>query len=454
MNNEGPSDSKKNTDSDYDQLNTAGKKVVDEITSGQVLNTAGKMKEFFSIFKNGEVSCELLRPRLQTESVSNGRGRSIIRDFTFRKFGERPRAILFVSWPTGLGGGSFEPTDRLLSSGEPLQISYSAVGPNGGKPIYFLGKAYFLRRSFYVQKNPENPTKPWVGSREDAKKKLTNDIYVQGEDVAEVRVDTLTCMPNGPAFISSEIIERYCWKSKLFCIPGGGAWAQRSNQGAYFKSIQEPLEKYIEKDGRKIIEKIVIDQMSNLGSIQLILEESLLQGIEDDSLHGIVLDNPNDHLQTINAKVGFLLYFRINDKVSKSLTKLFEKKVGKEDEIYLPLFLDELRETRIGHRAKFRVFPRDLVVNRSSRSLDRGLSFMPPHNLHPGSQNQNTFSKLLIIVNQCYQEDEKPEEHKKKSDKLVSSVQNRISEQQNKFTDEKLRNAFRERVVSKKRKDN
>ena len=454
MNEAGPSESKKSIDSDSDKIDNSRKKVVDEITSGRVLNTAGKMKEFFAVFKTGEIPCELLRPRLQTESVSNGRGRSIVRDFTFRKFGERPRAVLFVSWPKGLGGGSFEPTDRLLSSGEPLQLSYSAVGPIGGKPIYFLAKAYFLRRSFYVQKNPENATKPWVGSREDAKKTLTNDVYVQGEDVAEVRVDTLTCMPNGPAFISSEIIDRYCWESKLFCIPGGGGWAQRSNQGDYFKSIRESLEKYIEKDGSKVIEKFMIDQMSNLGSITLVLEGSLLEGIKDDSLHGIVVDNPNDHLQTINAKVGFLLYFRINDKVAKSLTKLFGKKVGKEDEVYLPLFLDELRETRSGHLAKFRVFPRDLVENRSSRSLDRGLNFMPPHNLHPGSSNQNTFSKLLIIINQCYQEDEKPEDHKKKSDKLVSSVQNRISEQQNKFTDEKLRNAFRERVVSKKRKDN
>ncbi|MEE3234079.1 MAG: hypothetical protein VX294_07945 [Candidatus Latescibacterota bacterium] len=454
MNEEGPSVSKENTDRDSDHKGETAKRVLDEVSSGQVLNTAGKMKEYFSVFEHGDVSCELLRPRLQTESVSNGRGRSIVRNFTFRKFGERPRAVLFISWPTGSGGGSFEPTDRLLSSGEPLQLSYFAAGPGGEKPIYFLAKAYFLRRSFYIQKNPLDSTKPWVGSREEAKKSLSNNVYVQGEDIAEVRVDTLTCMPNGPAFISKEIIERYCWDPKLFCIPGGGGWSQRSNQGDYFKSIRDPLEKYITKDGGKIIEKFGIDQMGNLGNVELVIEENLLTDIDDDALHGIVVDNPNEHLQTINAKVGFLLYFRIDDKVAKSLMKLFDKKVGKEDEVYLPLFLDGLKKTAKGFRVMFRVFPRDLIENRSSRRIDHGLNFMPPHNLHPGSQNQNTYSKLLIVVNQCFQEDEKSEEDKNKSEKLVSSVQHRIAEQQNKFTDEKLRNAFQERVVAKKRKDN
>jgi len=454
MKEEGNSMSKDNVDSESAHKGKTGKRGLEEVFSGQVLNTAGKMKEYFSVFNHGDVSCELLRPRLQTESVSNGRGKSVVRNFTFRKFGERPRAVLFISWPTGSGGGSFEPTDRLLSSGEPLQLSYFAVGPGGGKPIYFLAKAYFLRRSFFVQKNPLNPTKPWVGSREEAKKSLSNDVYVRGEDIAEVRVDTLTCMPNGPAIISSEIIEKYCWDPKLFCIPGGGGWSQRSNQGDYFKSIRDPLEKYIVKDGGKTIEKFVIDQMGNLGNIELALEENLLEDIDDDALHGIVVDNPNDHLQTINAKVGFLLYFRIDDKVATSLIKLFDKKIGKEDEVYLPLFLDGLKKTAKGFRAMFRVFPRDLIENRSSRNIDRGLNFMPPHNLHPGSQNQNTYSKLLIVVNQCFQEDEKSDEHKKKSEKLVSSVQKRIAEQQNKFTDEKLRSAFQERVVAKKRKDN
>lgn len=448
-----PSLAKSNERKDSVQKGDVTEQVVDMVSSGQILNTAVKIKEYFTVFENGEVSCELLRPRLQTESVSNGRGRSLVRNFTFRKFGERPRAVLFVSWPTALSGGSFEPTDRLLSSGEPIQLSYFAQGPGGGRQIYFLAKAYFLRRSFYIQQNPSDPTKPWVGSREEAKKSLSNDIYVQGEDIAEIRVDTLTCMPNGPAFITNDIINKYCWDSKLFCIPGGGGWSQRSNQGDYFKSIRDPLDKYIAKDGGKTIEKAVIDQMGNLGNIELLLEEDLLGNIDDDALHGIIVDNPNDHLKTINAKVGFLLYFRVDEKVATGLMKLFDKKIGKEDEVYLPLFLDELKKTKNGFRAVFRVFPRDLIENRSSRNIDRGLNFMPPHNLHSGSQNQNTFSKLLIVINQCFQEDEKSDEDKKKSEKLVSSVQNRIAEQKNKFSDEKIRNAFRERIVANKRKD-
>ena len=168
-----PSLVESNTCSDSAKKGDATKQFVDKVSSGQILNTAVKIKDYFSVFENGEVSCELLRPRLQTESVSNGRGRSLVRNFTFRKFGERPRAVLFVSWPTALSGGSFEPTDRLLSSGEPIQLSYFAQGPGGGRPIYFLAKAYFLRRSFYIQQNPLDSTKPWVGSREEAKKSLS-----------------------------------------------------------------------------------------------------------------------------------------------------------------------------------------------------------------------------------------------------------------------------------------
>ena len=96
MNEEGNSLSKGNVDSDSAQKGKKAKRVVEKVSSGQVLNTAGKMKEYFSVFNHGNVSCELLRPRLQTESVSNGRGRSVVRNFTFRKFGERPRAVLFI----------------------------------------------------------------------------------------------------------------------------------------------------------------------------------------------------------------------------------------------------------------------------------------------------------------------------------------------------------------------
>ena len=82
-----PSLAKSNERKDSVQKGDVTEQVVDMVSSGQILNTAVKIKEYFSVFENGEVACELLRPRLQTESVSNGRGRSLVRNFTFRKLG-------------------------------------------------------------------------------------------------------------------------------------------------------------------------------------------------------------------------------------------------------------------------------------------------------------------------------------------------------------------------------
>ena len=78
---------------------------------------------------------------------------------------------------------------------------------------------------------------------------------------------------------------------------------------------------------------------------------------------------------------------------------------------------------------------------------------MPPYALHQGAENQNTYSKLLILLNQRFREDEKPEEDKLKSATLKASVDKRIAERKSKFTDEKLKSAFKDRVSAKKRKE-
>ena len=160
-----------------------------------------------------------------------------------------------------------------------------------------------------------------------------------------------------------------------------------------------------------------------------------------------------DHLREINTGVGFLLYFKMTEEVKESVMRTFNKKVGKEEEVYLPLMLERVADSKEQYRVTFRVFPRDLVEERSRNSMERGLQFMPPYTLHPGSENQNTFSKLLIALSQRFREDEKPEEEKLKSEKLVASVQNRIAEQQHKFTDDKIKSAFQDRVAAKKRKE-
>ncbi len=419
----------------------------------EVFIKPGKMQPLFAAFRSVEVLCDLIRPRMLTESVEHGRGRGAICNFAFRKFKDQPKAVFFVTSPKGVAGGSFEPTDRLLKPGEPLQLSYTVEVEGATRPVYFVGKAYFLRKSFYVAESPDNPEKPWVGPREEAQEKLPKDVFVRGEDIIEVRVDSVTSMPNGPGSIRRDVLERYLSNAQLYCIPGGGGWAQRSTQGPFFKSIRDPLDKYIEQRGVKHIENVTLDELGNLGDVNLLIKEELLANIEHDKVLQVMVSKPNEYLREINTIVGFLLYFRITEEVKEGLMRTFNKKVGKEDEVYLPLILERVADSKEQYRVTFRVFPRDLIEDRSRNNMERGLQFMPPYTLHPGSENQNTYSKLLIALSQRFREDEKPEEEKLKSEKLVASVQSRIAEQKHKFTDEKIRSAFQDRVAAKKRKE-
>lgn len=412
-----------------------------------------QMQSLFMTFRSSDVGCDLVRPRMLTESVEHGRGRGIVRDFVFRKFREQPKAVFFITFPKGVAGGSFEPTDRLLKPGEPLQLSYTAEVEGAHKPIYFVGKAYFLRKSFYVAESPDNPDKPWVGTREEAQSKLSKDVIVRGEDIIEVRVDSVTSMPNGSGSIRRDVLDRYISNAQLYCIPGGGGWAQRSTQGPFFKSIREPLDKYIGQAAVKHIENLQIVEFGNLGEITITLKEDLLGGIEYDKLLQVMVSKPNNYLREINTFVGFLVHFNIAENVKEGLLRTFNRKVGKEEEVFIPLILERVAESKEQFRLKFRVFPRDLVEERSKNSMERGLQFMPPYTLHPGSENQYTYSKLLIAISQCFREDEKPEDEKRTSEKLVASVQGRIAERKHEFTDDKIRSAFKDRVAAKKRKE-
>ena len=48
------------------------------------------LQNLFQIFRQGEIMAEILRPRLQTESLEHGRGTAIVRNFSFRKFQYKP----------------------------------------------------------------------------------------------------------------------------------------------------------------------------------------------------------------------------------------------------------------------------------------------------------------------------------------------------------------------------
>ena len=142
----------------------------------------------------------------------------------------------------------------------------------------------------------------------------------------------------------------------------------------------------------------------------------------------------------------------MDDGIADALGRGFPQKAGKEVDVWLPLILEKVADSREQYRVTFRVFPRDLVIARG-KTADRGLKFQPPYALHQGSENQVTFSKLLILLNQRFNEDEKPEDQKLKSEKLKASVDKRISERKGAFTDEKVAAAFKDRAEAKKRKE-
>lgn len=421
-------------------------------TRPELFSKAKDLQTLFNPIREAEVNAEIVRPRMQTESVEHGRGQGLLRHYSFRKFKEVPKAVLFMNQPRSTGGGAFEPTDRLLAPGDQLRLVYTTTVEGADRPVYFLAKGCFLRKSFFIPEDPKNPGKPWTGSREEAEKSVSKDAVVRGEDVIEIRIDSVNSFPGGPGRTGRDVLERYVSQPKLYILPGGGGWNQKSTQGNFFDGIRDSLDAYTARDDLKIIEKVVIDEFLNTGEISILIQEQLIAGVDHDVARPSVIKKPNDNLGEINIKLGFLLYFRIDDGIAESLGKGFPLKVGKEVDIWLPLILDKVADSREQYRVSFRVFPRDLV-NARGKTADRGLKFQPPYALHQGSENQVTFSKLLILLNQRFNEDEKPDELKLKSEKLKASVDKRIADRKGAFTDEKVASAFKDRAAAKKRKE-
>ena len=340
-----------------------------------------------------------------------------------------------------------------MTAGEQVRLTYTTTVEGADRPIYFLAKGLFLRKAFLLPDNPQNPGKPWTGVREEAEKKFSKDILVGGEDIMELRIDVVSSFPGGPGRTGRDVLERYISDVDLFVIPTGPAWNQKSTQGNFFDTIRDPLEKYIEKENIKILERVTLDEFSNTGELAVLIKERLLADVEHDMMRPAIVKKPNDFLGEINSKLGFLLRFKVDPDIGEAILKTFPKKAGKADEIFLPLILDQVADSREQFRVAFTVFPRDLIQETSRKSMERGLKFMPPYALHQGSENQNTFSKLLIQLNQRFREDEKPDEEKLKSETLKASVDKRIAERKGAFKDEKLQSAFSERQSAKKRKD-
>lgn len=410
------------------------------------------LQTIFNPIREAEVNAEIVRPRMQTESVEHGRGQGLLRHYSFRKFQEVPKAVVFMNQPRSKGGGAFEPTDRLMTPGEQMRLVFTTTVEGSDRPVYFLAKGFFLRKSFFIPQDPKNPTKPWTGSREEAEKTVDKEAIVRGEDVIEIRIDAVNSFPGGPGRTGRDVVDRYLSQPKLLIIPGGGAWNKKSTQGNFFDGIRDSLDAYTSRDDLKVIDPVVIDELLNSGEVSILIKEQLIAGIDHEVARPSVIKKPNDNLSEINIKLGFLLYFRMDDGIADSMGRSFSQKAGKEVDVWLPLILDKVADSREQYRVTFRVFPRDLVTARG-KTADRGLKFQPPYALHQGSDNQVTFSKLLILLNQRFNEDEKPEEDKLKSEKLKASVDKRIADRKGTFTDEKVAAAFKDRAEAKKRKE-
>ena len=248
-------------------------------------------------------------------------------------------------------------------------------------------------------------------------------------------------------------MERYLSQAQLYIVPNGGVWAQRSTQGNYFNNIRESLDKYLEKEKLKLIDNPILDDFGNMGSISILIDDQLLSGINHEKILQSMVETPNDHLREVNTVAGFLLYFKVSEEIKDKIIRAIPDKVGNEVEVYLPLILESEAVVSGKFRVRLRVFPRDLVENYSRGNLESGLHFKPPYTLHPGSENQTVYSKLVIALDQFFREDTKPEEEKMKSVKLQASVQTRIAEQAHNFTDEKTKAAFQSRIAAKKREE-
>lgn len=404
-------------------------------------------------FKDQQVSAQIVRPRLQVESVEHGRGNGLVRNFTFRKFKEEPHAVVFMAVPRSTGGGIFEPTDRLLEPGEQVRVSYNMTVEGADKPVFFLAKGYFLRKSFYIHEDPQNPGKCWSGPREEAARRFSKEVITAGSEVLELRLDTVNSFPGGPGKVYRDILGRYLSDAKLFVLPGGGGWSQKSSQGNFFANIRDPLDKYLAREGVKVVTPVILDEFANAGEVTVLIKEQLLGGMDVGVVRVSMAKKPNDFLGEINVKVGFLLRFKMADEVAEQLARVLPNKAGAQNEAFLPLVLERVTDAREQYRVVFRIFPRDLVEERGRKVMDQGLKFMPPYALHPGAENHNTYSKLLIILSQRFREDEKPDEEKLKSAKLQASVSQRITERRGQFVDEKLKSAFQDRVAAKKRQE-
>ncbi len=424
----------------------------------QVVSKPETLSGLLKGLREETVTSEVSRQKLKAASLISGRGEGTIHNFTMYNFKSGPKPVVVIGFPRSTKGGNFVPADMPLDPGEAIEFSYSMALPEAdGNTLYFTARGTYLQTAIYIP-NADDPSKPWVASREVTEQKKGASGINRGEEVLQIRVDQLTVYPSGPETFTGDQFAPYIFSPQLYMISGGGVWAKKGGNG-YFESIPDDLTKYFEKEEReerlKLITGVTLVEFG-VDSITMLVNESLLRGIEHDRLLPSVLKKPNDNLQVINSCLGFLLRFELSDEIKELMMRTFAQKVGKEVEIWLPLTLGHLTEAEPPkERAAFQIFPRDLTQenNPQRRKKNPGIKFVPPFTLHPNPEDQNTYRKLMVSIGQRMKDDARPEEERNKLASVQAQVAQRREETKGKYVDENMKKAFQARQEARKRKD-
>jgi hypothetical protein len=401
------------------------------------------------------VTANVSRIKLKAASLVSGRGEAQIHTYSMYKFKSGPKPVLVMTFPRSTKGGNFVPADNPLEPGEAIEFSYSMAIPEAdGNTLYFTAKATYVQTALFIP-NPEDPSKPWVGSRDATEKKYGESGVNRGEEVLQVRVDQITVFPNPPESFSADQISPYVFAPELHVLGGGGVWAKRGGNG-YFEGIPDTLEKYIEKiEEKKVISPVTLIEFG-VDEISMFVSINPLTDIDHDFLAPSVLRKPNDNLQKINAALGFLLKFEVSDEIKELLMRTIGTKIGKESEVWLPLTLGQMTDAEPGKlRLLFQLFPRDLTqeTNPARRKKFPGIKFVPPFTLHPNPEDHNTYRKMMVAIGQRMKDDARPDEEKNKLASVQDSIKSRREETKGKYVDENLKKAFAKRREAKKRQD-
>ncbi|MCZ6635644.1 MAG: hypothetical protein O7G87_19785 [bacterium] len=401
------------------------------------------------------VTTQVSRLKLKAASLVSGRGEAQIHTYSIYKFKSGPRPVLVMSAPRSTKGGNFVPADNPMEAGEAVEFSYSMELPEAdGNTLFFTAKATYLQTALFIP-NSNDPSKPWIGSRDATEKKFGEGGLRQGEECLQLRVDQITVFPNAPESYTADQIGPYVFSPELHVLGGGGVWAKRGGNG-YFESIPDTLEKCLERvEEKKVISPVTLIDFG-VDEISMFVNINPLTDIDHDFLTPSVLKKPNDNLQKVNTALGFLLKFEVADEIKELMMRTFSQKVGKEVEIWLPLTLAQVTPQDAPKiRLLFQLFPRDLTqeTNPQRRKEFPGMKFVPPFTLHPNAEDQNTYRKLMVAMGQRMKDDSRPEEEKNKLAGVQESIRTRREETRGKYVDENLKKQFSARREARKRKD-